>query len=208
MEADALIRDRSDGKRSLDDFAKLFFGVDNGRFTPVTYRFEDVVDALNRIEPYDWSKFLNEHLHHTGKATLPFDLTPTGYHLVFTDTASEFSKAIETDRKRDDFWFSLGFNTDKDGKLTNVLWDGPAYKAGLTPGAQVIAVNGVAFDADKLRDTVRAGKGKADPLELLVRTDDRYRTVTIDYHDGLKYPHLERVESVPARLDDILAPKP
>jgi hypothetical protein len=30
--------------------------------------------------------------------------------------------------------------------------------------------------------------------------------LALDYHDGLRYPHLERVEGTPDRLDDILKP--
>jgi predicted metalloprotease with PDZ domain len=208
LEADTLIRERSQGKHSLDDFAQAFFGVENGRFTPVVYRFEDVVQALNQIEPMDWTSFLKSHLDRTGGAGAIDGLTRSGYHLVFTDTAGDFSKAIESERKQDDFWFSLGFVADKDGQVKGVLWDSPAYKAGLTAGVKLVAIDGLAYDADKLRDELKESKGQSVPLELLVRSDDRYRTVPIDYHGGLRYPHLERVESVPARLDDILATKP
>ena len=208
LEADSLIRERSKGRRSLDDFARLFFGVENGRFTPVVYHFEDVVQALNTVEPYDWAKFLTDRLQRTGDVTPMSDLTPTGYRLVFTDTASEFSKAAASERKHENFWFSLGFILDKDGRLLEVLWDSPAYKADLTPGVSLVAVNGTAYDPDRLRDAVKDANGQKGSLELLVRSGDQYRTVVVDYHGGLRYPHLERVESVPARLDDILAARP
>lgn len=208
LEADMLIRERSQGKRSLDDFARLFFGVDNGQFTPLVYRFEDVVQALNQVEPYDWAGFFNTHLQQTGPASLPFDLTATGYRLVFTDSANEFTKAVEAEKKNDDFWYSLGFSVDKDGNLTDVLWDSVAYKAGLTAGTRLIAVNGMAYDGDRLRAAVKDAKEQTSPLQFIVRIDDRYRVLAIDYHGGLRYPHLERVESAPARLDDVLAARP
>lgn len=208
LEADTLIRERSHDKRSLDDFAKLFFGVENGRYTPVTYRFEDVVQALNSVEPFDWSAFLRDHLERTRSDGPADGLVRSGYRLIFTETASEYSKAVESERKQEDFLFSLGFIADKDGQLTEVLWGGPAYQAGLTAGMHLVAVSGVAYDADKLRDAIRESKGQSVPLELLVRSDDRYRTVPIDYHAGLRYPHLERVDATPARLDAILAAKP
>jgi predicted metalloprotease with PDZ domain len=208
LEADSLIRERSQGKRSLDDFARLFFGVENGRFTPVVYHFEDVVQALNTVEPYDWAKFLTDRLQRIGQGPPMSDLTRTGYRLVFTDTASDFSKAVASERKWDDLWFSLGLVLDKDGKLLGVLWDSPAYKSGLIAGMTLVAVNGTAYDPDVLRDAVKDAKGQTAPLELLVRSGDQYRTVGMDYHGGLRYPHLERVESVPARLDQILAARP
>jgi predicted metalloprotease with PDZ domain len=205
LEADTLIRERSQGKRSLDDFARAFFGIENGRTTPVVYHFEDVVQVLNRVEPFDWATFFNERLQRTGAAEWESDLSQTGYRLVFTDAQSEYSKALDAERKQEDFWFSLGVTLDKDGKLLDVLWDSPAYKSGLTAGAHLVAVNGVAYDADKLLEAVKEAKDHTGPLELLVRIDDRYRTVTLDYRGGLRYPHLERVESAAARLDEILA---
>jgi predicted metalloprotease with PDZ domain len=96
---------------------------------------------------------------------------------------------------------------DKEAILSAVEWGSPAFKAGLTSGTKLIAVNGVAFDAEALVDTVKRSKGSSEPIELLVRNDDRFRTVRLDYHDGLRYPHLERDPSQPARLDDILAPR-
>lgn len=45
------------------------------------------------------------------------------------------------------------------------------------------------------------------PIELLVKDGEEYKTARIDYHDGLKYPHLERIAGTPDRLDTILAPR-
>ena len=95
----------------------------------------------------------------------------------------------------------------KANKLTSVLWGGRAHAVGLTAGTQIVAVNGVAYDSDRLRDIVKAAKTSAAAIELLVKNGDRYTTVRFDYHDGLRYPHLERDASVPARLDQILEPR-
>jgi hypothetical protein len=83
-----------------------------------------------------------------------------------------------------------------------------AGKARLTrpavAGTQVVAVNGTAFDAD--RGAIRnARKADAPPTKLLVRNGDRYRTVHLDHHGGLRYPRLEREATAPARLDQIRA---
>jgi predicted metalloprotease with PDZ domain len=94
-----------------------------------------------------------------------------------------------------------------EAKLSDVLWDGPAYKSGLTVGTQVIAVDGIAFDADRLKAAIREAKQSGAAIELLVKSGNRFRTVKIDYHDGLRYPHLERDGGAPARLDQILAPR-
>ena len=143
----------------------------------------------------------------TRRPNAPLDgLQRSGYRLVFTDKPSDLWKAVESmEPKKDNLIYSLGVIVDKDGVLTTVQWGSVAFKSGLSPGDKLIAVNGVAFDADRLRDAMRRAQGKGAPIDLLVRRDDRFSTVSVDYHDGLRYPRLERDASVPARLDDILA---
>jgi predicted metalloprotease with PDZ domain len=207
LDADTLIREKSAGKRSLDDFAQAFFGVNNGSFVTSTYSFEDVVSALNTVEPYDWATFLRARLdgHSSGA---PLDgITRGGYKLVYTDSPSDYFKDSEARRKITDLTYSLGMIVAVEGRLADILWDGPAYKNGLTVGTQIIAVNGVAFDADRLKTAIKDAKNTTASVELLVKTGDRFRTVKIDYHDGLRYPHLQRDESAPARLDQILTPR-
>jgi predicted metalloprotease with PDZ domain len=206
LDADTLIRERSQGKRSLDDFARTFFGINDGSFTTVTYTFEDVVKALNAVEPYDWSAFLRERLDSTGKPA-PFDgLRRGGYKLVFTDTPSDFLKAHDDQSKRVNLLFSIGVELDdKDGTVLEVLWDSAAFKANLTESSVILAINGAAYSVDVLKDAIRSAKTTKLPIELIVKTGDRFRVLSLDYHDGLRYPHLERDSSVPARLDDILA---
>jgi predicted metalloprotease with PDZ domain len=207
LDADTLIRQLSNGRRSLDDFARMFFGADDGRFVPLTYSFEDVVAALNRVQAYDWAGFLRERLDAVD-AALPTDgIARGGYQLVFDDAASELYKSRERREKVTDLTFSLGLTVDKSGKLKDVLWDGPAYKADLASGAVLVAVNGVAFDPDRLKEVVTAARGSTKPIEMIVRSGDYFRTVHLDYHDGLRYPHLQRDQSHAALLDDILKPR-
>jgi predicted metalloprotease with PDZ domain len=216
LDADTLIRDKSGDRRSLDDFAKAFFGVSDGSFVPSTYLFEDVVKALNSVQPYDWETFLRARLDGHGPGAPLDGLTRGGYKLVYTETPSDYFKAAETRRKVTDLTYSLGMVIGAEGRLNGVLWDGPAFKKGMTVGTQIIAVNGTAFDADRLkraisdakqRDAISDAKQNGSAIELLVKNGDRFRTVTLDYHDGLRYPHLERDGSAPARLDQILAPR-
>jgi len=207
LDADTLIREKSGGDRSMDDFAKAFFGVNNGSFATDTYEFEDVVKALNAVQPYDWAAFLRVRLesHVLGA---PLDgITRGGYKLVYTDTPSSYFKDSEARRKVTSLTYSLGMTIAAEAKLNDVLWDGPAFKAGLTVGTQLIAVNGTAYDADLLKRAITDAKKNDAAIELLVKNADRFRTVKIDYHDGLRYPHLERVGSGPASLDEILKPR-
>jgi predicted metalloprotease with PDZ domain len=87
------------------------------------------------------------------------------------------------------------------------MWGSPAFAAQLTESTQILAVNGIAYSKDVLKDAITAAKGEKEPMTLIVKTADHYRVVTIDYHGGLRYPHLVRDESTPARLDDILTPR-
>ena len=208
LDVDTLIRQRSGGKRSLDDFARSFFGVDNGSFVTETYTFDDIVKALNATEPYDWAAFLRARLDgHAAGAPLD-GLARGGYRLTYTDTPSDYEKSGLALRKYEDFTYSLGFNVGKDKKLTGVLWDSPAFKEGLTVGAELIAVDGIAYDPDRLKEAITAAKSNGKAIDLLVRTTDHYRTVSIAYHGGLRYPHLEKVGTGDASLDAILAARP
>ena len=211
LDADTLIRERSQGKRSLDDFARAFFGIDDGSFTPVTYTFDDIVKALNAVEPYDWAAFLRPRLDSSTRPAPLDGLRRGGYKLTYTDTPSDYQKASDGQRKHVNLLFSIGIDiddSDKDGTVMQVVWDSPAFKAKLTESAQILAVNGVAYSADVLQDAIRSAQGTHMPIELIVKTGDRYTVASLDYHDGLRYPHLERDASGPARLDDILAPRP
>jgi predicted metalloprotease with PDZ domain len=210
LEADTLIRERSGGRRSLDDFAKAFFGIKDGSDVVVTYTFDDIVKTLNSVEPYDWAAFLRERLDSVGKPAPLAGLARGGYKLVYTDKQNDFEKASDEQRKRVSLVYSIGVDIDdKDtkGTIREVLWNGPAFKANLTEGGQILAVNGVAYDADVLKDAIRLAKPGSAPIELIVKTGERYSVAHLDYHGGLRYPHLERDPSTPARLDDILAAK-
>ena len=138
----------------------------------------------------------------------PLDgLARGGCRLVFDDKSGEIFKSEEALSKSTNLTYSVGFEVAGDGRLSNVLWGAAAFQAGLSAGVRVLAVDGTEFSADGLKDATTAAKGGSQPVELTVKDDDRYRTVRIDYHGGLRYPHLERVAGAPARLDAIATPK-
>jgi predicted metalloprotease with PDZ domain len=207
LEADTLIREMSHGERSLDDFAHSFFGINNDSYVPVTYTFDDVVNALNHVHTYDWNKFLSDRLEgHASGAPLD-GLTHGGYKLVYTDKPSEYFKDSEDRRKITDLTYSLGMVIGGEGRLNDVVWEGPAYQKGLTVGAQIVAVDGTSYKADRLKDAIRDAAHSRSAIELLIKNGDHYRTVAFDYHEGLRYPHLEKIAQSPARLDEILTPR-
>ncbi|HEY2930041.1 M61 family metallopeptidase [Piscinibacter sp.] len=212
LEADMLIREASDGQRSMDDFARAFFGAQAGRpagdMRALTYSFDDVVRELQRVQPYDWAGFLRQRLDTNATGAPLQGLARAGWKLGFSEQPSDYYKAIETRNKATDFSHSLGFDVStKDSKLSGVVWGSPAFHAGITPGATVLAVNGREYKADGLKDAITAAKDSGAPIELLVKTGDLYRTMAVSYRGGLRYPKLERIDGTPDRLSEMFAPR-
>jgi len=201
LDVDGKLRGLTGNKRCLDDFAKAFFGMNDGDWNVNPYTFDDVVHTLNGIAPFDWATFLRERLD--GHMPLIGGLEAAGWTLVYTDTPSEAFKAQETRTNGTNLVYSLGLSVANSGALTDVLWDSPAFNAGLTPGMTVLAVNGRVFKGDVLKDAVTTAKTDKAPITLLVRSFDRIDTVTLDYHGGLLYPSLERIAGKPDRLAEL-----
>jgi predicted metalloprotease with PDZ domain len=207
LDADTLIRERTDNARSLDDFARAFFGINDGSWTPVTYTFDDIVAALNDVLAHDWAAFLQERVYAAGTEPPLDGLARGGYRLVYKEQRSTFQREAEAYAGSADFSYSLGLSFGENGNVTGVQWDGPAFNQGMTVGTQVVAINGVSYSNDALRRAITAAKSSDAPLELLLKSRDQYRTVTIPYRDGLRYPHLDRDTAVTDRLAAILAPR-
>jgi predicted metalloprotease with PDZ domain len=209
LDVDTRIRELSHGRRSLDDFAHEFFGGSDGTLGPVTYTFADIVSALNGIAAFDWERFLTQRLHSHGPGAPLEGLTRGGWKLAYTEVETEYLRGLEEQRKSVDFTFSLGFNvsTREYGQLTEVLWGGPAYEAGLTAGTLLVAVNGREYRQERLREAIITARNTHTPIELIVKNLDRYRVVRIPYYEGLKYPRLERLDKTEDRLSAIMKPR-
>lgn len=210
LEVDAKLRSLTHDKKSLDNFAQAFFGVDNGSYVTKTYTFDDVVAALNGVAPYDWASFLHAHVDELNP---PLDngIAATGWKLVYTDKESAFEKQYndrpQSPRHMYNFAWSIGLTIGDKGMINDVRWDGPAFKAGISTGATIAAVNGQDYSVDVMKSAITAAKGSSAPIQLLLKYQGGYRTVPVAYHDGLKYPHLERVEGTPDYLSEIIAPR-
>ena len=206
LDVDGKLRELTGNKRSIDDFAKAFFGINPGAWDVDTYTFDDVVKTLNEVAPYDWAKYLRDRLD--GHGSLTGGIATHGWKLVYNDKPSAAVKAMEERRHSADLMYSLGLSVGKGGDISDVLWDGPAFAAGISPGMTVIAVNSHDYNPDELKDAVTASfKDKSQPVELLVKNFDEYKTVRIDYHGGLMYPHLERDSGKPDHLTELLKAK-
>jgi predicted metalloprotease with PDZ domain len=203
LDVDTKIRELSGDKRSLDDFARAFYGIENGRVLPVFYTFEDVVAALAKVQQFDWAPFLRARLDGHGPGAPLDGLARAGWKLVYTETPTDTIKSAEERSKSTDFSYSLGFAVRADGGVSNVQWDGLGFRAGLAGNSTIVAVNNKVFKPEVLKAAVKAAKDSKAPIELLVKKGNTLRTISLDYHGGLRYPRLERINGTPDRLEAI-----
>ncbi len=207
LDVDTKIRELSDGRKSLDDFARLFYGIDNGSYITRTYTFRDIVAALNEVQPYDWAHFLRSRIYELHPSTPLGGITRGGYRLAYTDTEPAWMIAAKGPFTVGNFSTSLGFMVNAAGELINVWWESPAFKAGMTPNVRIVAINGKAFSVPALREAILEAEKTTSPMKFLVERGKRFQTIEIDYQGGLRYPELVRVPGTPDLLDQILAPK-
>jgi predicted metalloprotease with PDZ domain len=206
LDVDSIIRERTRGARSIDDFARAFFGVNPGEGGINPYTLDDVVRTLNAITPYDWAGYLNRYVNQPGKAPLDW-VRRGGYQLVYRETPTPYFTSRE--KARDvaaDLTYSLGITLGKDGDITGVAWDSPLFDEGVTSGTRILAVNGRAYSADDLKGAITAAKTAKRPIQLQLKKGNYFRTVSLPYYGGLRYPVLEKVGRGPSTLDALLAP--
>ncbi len=204
--ADMIIRDQTHGAKSIDDFCHLFHGGESGPPQVKTYTFDDVVNTLNQVTPYDWRAFWTERLTNHGPGAPLQGLEASGWKLVYDGNRSELEH-VEEGPNGSSAAYSIGFLLRGDGAIVDTIEGMPGAKAGIGPGMKLIAVNGRKFSADSLRDALKASITATTPLELLVQNGEYFHTYQLDYHGGEKYPHLVRDESKPDTLSEILKPK-
>ncbi len=201
---DTIIRQQTQGHKSMDDFCHLFHGGQSGPPEVKTYTFDDVVNTLNQVAPYDWRGFWTERLTNHGPGAPLAGIEGSGWRLVYNEVPSELIKVRKRELKEVNAEYSIGLLLDESGNIIDTVEGMPAAKAGVGPGMKVVAVNGKRFSAELLGDVLKAAKNSSDPIELLVENADYYAIYQLDYHGGEKYPHLVRDESKPDVLADII----
>lgn len=205
LEADAKLRELSRGKKSMDDFARAFFGMRDGDWGVLTYDFDTVVATLNGVQPYDWAGFLKSRVYDVAPKAPLAGFTQNGYRLIYTDEPTPAFKNNEKRRNMVDHSYSIGLTVGKGGSISSVIWDSPAFDAGLDLGDTIVAVAGREYSDERLKDAIIAAKTGNAPIKLLVKSGSRYRETTIDYRDGLRYPRLEKIGTGEGGLDKLLA---
>ena len=209
LEAEAIIREGTAGKKGMDDFAKAFFGMKDGDWGVLTYDLPDVVQTLNAVYPYDWASFLKTRVQTPGQPAPLGGIERGGYKLAWKEEPNPYDKARMASAKYISLNHSIGLAIDNDGKVTGSRWDGPGFRAGIVTGMQILAVNGKTYDQDTIKAAITAAKGTTTPITLIVKRDDTVRTIQIPYFDGLRWPWLERAApgTAPTGLDKLLAPR-
>ncbi|RSL16055.1 glycyl aminopeptidase [Edaphobacter aggregans] len=211
LDADTLIRQKTENKKSLTDFLHIFL-AQGGNTGPsiLTYNRDELIRDLNQVLPYDWATFMHERIDNPNPHADLSGIERGGYKLVFTDkpSVSERTMAMAGGPRRGglNVWYSLGLRVSAEGVISDVRWSGPADKAKLAPGQKIIAVDGRVFSADALKAAIKNAKGKTEPIHFILQSDTFVTLADIDYHDGERYPSLVRVEGTPAYLDDITKP--
>jgi predicted metalloprotease with PDZ domain len=212
LDADTLIRKLTQNKKSLDDFQKIFLGK-GGDTGPeiVPYTREELIADLNEVAPYDWAKFLHDRVDQPNPRADLAGIEQGGYRLVYHDKPTKSERTIASTggprRGGLNCWYSIGLRIGNDGVISDVRWNGPADKARLAPGFKLMAVNGHVFSNEALQAAIKAAKGTSEPIRVIVQADTFVSPFDIDYHDGERYPALERIDGTPAYLDDITAPR-
>jgi predicted metalloprotease with PDZ domain len=205
LDADVTIRQLSHGAKSLDDFVKAFAGPPSTGPEVRPYTFEDVVKALNAIQPNDWTTFFRERLQSTSPHAPLGGIENGGWKLVYSDQPSEIWRDHEIYDRIVDLSYSIGLTCKEDGEIEDVKMNGPAQKAGVSPTTRIIAVDGRRFNPELLRETIGEAVKSTSPIEIMVEDGEFFKTFRIDYHGGEKYPHLKRDESKPDLLSAIAA---
>ncbi len=204
LQVDSILREKSKGARSLDTFAGDFFGPPDGVVTVKPYTYQDLVDGLNHIVPYDWNSLLQGNLLATRPTPVSPGLEAAGWTVTYTDEPNQAVVDTESVSQQADLSSSIGLIVDQDGTIVDVAPDSAAGRAGLSPGSKLMGVNQRVYSADLLRQSIVGAETALQPIELLTLTDGYYTNIQVDYHQGLRSPHLTRISSKPDLLTTIL----
>src|SRR5579885_3004739 len=206
LEVNSIINEQTHGKKSLDDICRLFYGGPNDGPELKTYTFQDLVNALNQIAPYDWTDFFHKRLDSTSPQPPMDGIESAGWKLIYNDQEPEMLKVQDEVHHTTNAVYSIGLLLKENGDIQDCIVGSPAYKAGISAGMRLMAVNSKAFTPAVLHDALKESLNSSKPLQLLVLNDGYYQTFSVDYHGGERYPHLAREQGKPDLLDEISKP--
>ena len=206
LDVDTIIREKTDGRKSLDTFLHLYSEPALTGPITKTYTRADIEHLLNEVVPYDWHAFFQRHVYEVSPLPPTAELARAGWKLLYTSKPNPFLAAAEALRHTDYEWLTYGINLSKDAEVTDVREGSPAWAAGMAPGMKVMAVDGQAYSSDVLAYVLKQAEHSTTPTTFLVQQDGWYKTLDVDYHGGPKYPHLVRLPGTQDMLAKIMAP--
>jgi predicted metalloprotease with PDZ domain len=206
LDVDTIIRARSHNSRSLDTFLHRYTEPSTTGPMVVTYTREQIEKLLDSVEPYDWHAFFQQYVYSIAPHPPTDELERSGWRLVYTSKENEFIAAEQASDHGVAGWYAYGASTSAKGEVHSVRKDSAAWKAGLVPGMTILAVNGQEFSPDVLEYAVKRAQHSSAPISLIVKQTGWYQTLSLNYHDGIRYPHLVRIEGTPDMLASIAAP--
>jgi len=202
LAVEARLRERSGGRRGLDDFAHAFFAGATPDAPARTYTFEALCAALEAVAPGDWADYLTGWLEADDKLDTSTGLKALGWDLAFSDIPTETFRQHEAELGGVDLSYSLGMVVAAEGRIAAVSWEGPAFAAGLAPRSKIVAVGREPFSTERLLEAVR--RSQTAPVSLTVEQDGRQDEYCLPYSGPLRYPGLMRASSRPDRLTRLL----
>jgi predicted metalloprotease with PDZ domain len=207
LEVDTTIRRLTDDRKSIDDFCQAFYSGHEGEPAIKTYTFEDLVSTLNGIAAYDWAAFFRARLDSTASRAPLGGIDGGGWRLVYNDVPNEFLESQDSVSGGGDFTSSLGLEVKQDGSVVDAIPGMPAFESGISPYTKIISANGRKYSVDNLKRAIEAAKTGKD--DILIQTDNAGRITShvISYHDGSRFPHLERIDNSPDYIGEILQAK-
>ena len=205
LHVDTIIRKQTQGRRSLDDFFRSFFGQRDTAPIVVPYTRDEVESSLSAICPNDWHTFFETRVYQINSRPLTDGLEAAGWRLVYNSTSNRepfYSDFIPISYFGD---YSIGISVKKDGTIFDVFEGTPAYAAGLGPNMTILAVDGRVYSADVLNESIAHPRNGR--ISLIVRNFDSVETREIQYAGGVRFPHLEPISGSHDYLSEILAPR-
>lgn len=206
LEVDVRIRELTHGKKSLNDFCRQFYGGGNTPPRVQSYTFDDVVTALDEVVSYDWKSLLTERLQSLDAHAPLGGIEMGGWKLVYRDEPNSMEKAWEAVHKEMNMTYSLGIVIDDDGTVHDILPGSPAAVAGLSPGMKIIALNSRKYSTQAVRDALRKAKTETQSMEFLMLDGEYFKTCSVTYHGGERYPALQQDRAKPDILDAVISP--
>jgi len=207
LDVNAEMQARSKGHVTIDDFARRFYGGSSGSPQLKPYAEQDIYDALSAETSNDWRAFIHRHLNSTGSEVLLAALERTGWRLTYSRDENAWVEYLQKDNKSTLRQWSIGVNLDKDARITDVIDGRAAARAGASPGMTIVGVNGERYSVEVLDAAIAEAQTTHNSIALLVESNDFFRTLSVAYYDGPRFPHLLRIDGSPDTLLPLLEPR-